>query len=221
MGVYVDKSDKLEKKITGAGVIIVEDYRTMNNTDENTIPTILIGRNKASQTSSDFGGGFSKKHKKISKTASDELLEESRNLIHVSEDILEDSVFFDISGTRDTYYRVYVIKGQNVSTKFFLHNRRIIDSHPQSKRQWRETDFIYHIPIDNIEFDKLLERKKVKVLDVHDHEVTLHMRLRKALFYGKEQILETVKSGEEIFTRSDLITVEDNTWLDGTSQFKA
>jgi hypothetical protein len=217
MGIYT----KNNRSYTGAGVIVVEDYRQANN--ENTVPTILVARNKASHTISDFGGGYAKKHRSLEVTASEELLEESRNLINLSPEILEKAKYFDIEGTRDTYYRVYVVKVQNVASKYYEHNREIIDSDPKSKRQWKETDKIYHVPIENIDFERLLDRKKILVADIHDEEIVLHMRLRKALKAGKKIILETVED-DPLFTKEDLITKDKNNnrpWLDGTYQFAA
>lgn len=211
MGIYTEKG----RSYSGSGVLIVEDYRK----GDETIPCVLVVRNRASHNVSDFGGGYAKKHKKIEVTASEELQEESRNLIRVSPAKIKSSRSFDIEGTRDTYYRVYVIKTQNVASKYFDLNKEVIDSDPNSTRQWKETDKIHHIPIANIKFDKLLDRQKIIVRDIHGEEVVLHMRLRKALHVGQNDILKVLKE-DPIFTKNDLLKIRknDKSFLIGTYQ---
>jgi hypothetical protein len=226
MGIYTEysKIEKKNKSYTGAGVIVVEDYRQNNHI----IPTILVARNNASNTVSDFGGGYDKKHQKIEITASTELLEESCNLILVDSSILKNSKYFDIEGTRDTFYRVYVIKAQNIASKYYDHNNQIITSNPASKRQWKETNSIHHIPIANIDFDALLNRQKVKIKDIHGEVVELHMRLRKALKTGKDYIFNSAND-TPLFTKNDLTYIQDSDidkdnallFLAGTYQFQA
>lgn len=212
MGIYTEKG----RSYSGSGVLIVEDYRK----GEETIPCILVVRNQASHNVSDFGGGYAKKHKKIEVTASEELQEESRNLIRVPSAKIKLSRSFDIEGTRDTYYRVYVVKTQNVASKYFDINREVIDSNPDSTRQWKETDKIHHIPIANIKFAKLLDRQKIIVRDVHDEEVVLHMRLRKALHTGQNIVLEVLKE-DPVLTKDNLLKIRENdkSFLIGTYQF--
>jgi len=214
MGIYTEN----DRHYSGAGVIVIEDYR---NSDKSVTPCILVARNRASQKVSDFGGGYAKKHKMIEVTAFEELLEESRNLINVGPDILKQSEQFDIL-KKDDYYRVYVIKGQNVATKYFRENMEIIDSDPDSKRHWKETDGIHHVPIDNIPFDILTERGRKFVKDIHGNDIELQMRLRKALFAGKDIIMRVLGT-EPIFSRDDLVITEEsnNEWLNGTNTFIA
>jgi hypothetical protein len=212
MGVYFEKS----KKITGAGVIIVEDYK---NYDNKVIPTILVVKNRSSGYLSDFGGSYSKKHYDISKTAADELREESINLIDIPSDILAEHEYYDIPGIKDTYYRVYVIKAKNISGKYFFINKKIIDSHPDSKKYWKETKSIHHIPIDTIKFEALLDRKTVKFKDVRNKTNKIHMRLRKALFYGKDVINEVLKE-ESLVSKKNLVIETENGFKRGTYVFR-
>lgn len=207
------------KSYTGAGVIVVEDYRTKDN---KIVRSILIVRNKASQKSSDFGGSYENTHNSLTITASKELLEESRNLIKVSPKILEQSKSFDIQNERqNTSYRIYIIKTQNVSSKYYNHNKNIIDADHNSKKQWKETDLIYHIPIDNIDFDRLLDRKTIVVSDVHNEDVVLDMRLRKLLKVGEALIRKSSIEDKPIITKLDLEKIDNNnlTFLIGTYQF--
>ena len=206
-----------DKSYTGAGVLVVEDYRK----DGERIPCVLIARNKSSQKSSDFGGSYETSHKSISVTASKELLEESCNLINVKSEILEKSNSIDIDGYRNTFYRVYVIKAQNISSKYFNNNKTIINEHPDSKRQWKETDKIYHIPISNIDFDTLLLRKTIVVKDVNGDNVILDMRLRKVLKSGEDIIRATINESP-IITKKNLVKIDSGKpFLIGTHQFYA
>lgn len=214
MGVYKEN----DKSYTGAGVMVVEDYWKNGKI----IPTILVARNKASQICSDFGGSYENKHLILAETASKELLEESRNLIKVKPEILQKSKKVDIDGYRNTYYRAYIIKVHNISTKYYEHNKKIINSSESSKRQWKETDRIYHIPISNIKFESLLDRKKVIIKDVNNEEVVLGMRLRKLLKRG-EGLIHNVLSEDPIMTKKDLrkINKSEYSFLIDTYQFKA
>lgn len=215
MGIYTD-TDNDFIKITGAGVIIVEEYKDCNN---KIINTILVVKNRSSNYLSDFGGGYSKKHGDISKTASDELREESRNLIDIPGDVLQYHKHYDIPGLKDTYYRVYICKAKNISGKYYFINKKIIDSDPDSKRCWKETKSIHHIPINSIDFDTLLDRKTVKFTDVHNKTNKVHMRLRKALFYGKNIIDEVLKE-EPIISKDNLVTETEPGFKKGTYVFR-
>jgi hypothetical protein len=216
MGVYFEKS----KKITGAGVIIVEDYKNYNN---KLIPTILVVKNRSSGYLSDVGGSYSKKHADISETVADELREESINLIDIPADILAEQAYYDIPvsqlSVKDTYYRVYIIKAKNISGKYFFINKKIIDSHPDSKKYWKETKSIHHIPIDTINFDALLDRKTVKFKDVHNKTNKIHMRLRKALFYGKDIINEVLKENP-LVSKKNLVIETEQGFKRGTYVFR-
>jgi len=201
MGVF---NDDTKIKLSGAGVLIVEEYRHNNLV----VPCILVVRNRSSKELSDFGGTFDSKHSHISDTASAELLEESRNLIKIPADVvLRHSICFDIGGKpsySDHKYRVYVIKAQNIASKYYNLNKQIIDADPNSKNYFKETDLIAHIPISNIDFDTLLDRKSIYIKDVHNKSYKISMRLRKILSTGRANILNAIKT-EPIITSADLV----------------
>jgi len=201
MGVFNDDDAKI--KLSGAGVLIVEEYRRNNLV----IPCILVVRNRSSKELSDFGGTFDSKHSHISDTASAELLEESRNLIKIPADVLRHSISFDIGGKpsyADHKYRVYVIKAQNIASKYYNLNKQIIDADPNSKHYFKETDLIAHIPISNIDFDTLLDRKSIYIKDVKGVSYKISMRLRKILSTGQADILNAIKT-DPIITSADLV----------------
>jgi hypothetical protein len=213
MGSYTD-----DKMFTGSGVLLVENYRSCDN---ETIPSVLVALNRSSNVLMDFGGGYSKKHGRISQTASDELLEESRNLIDVSADFLEKSKYFDIraSANREEYYRVYVIKVRNIASKYYNYNKQLIDSNKDTKYQWRETSSIHHIPLSSIDFHTLLDRKTVMLTDVHNNTFKTHMRLRKAMAIGKSIFTDVLESIPAV-SNSDLIIETNPGFLKGTYSFK-
>lgn len=201
MGVFNDDDAKI--KISGAGVLIVEEYKS-NNLG---VPCILVVRNRSSKELSDFGGTFDSKHSHISDTASAELLEESRNLIKIPAAVLRRSITFDIGGKpsyADHRYRVYVIKAQNIASKYYNLNKQIIDADPNAKNYFKETDLIVHIPISNIDFSTLLDRKSVYIKDVHNKSHKISMRLRKILSTGQPKILDAIKT-DPIVTSADLV----------------
>lgn len=203
--------DSIDSDLTGSGVIIVEKYRTFDN---KIIPTILVGLNRSSNLLMDFGGSRSIKHKSINHTASAELLEETSNLVYIDPSILELQQHFDIPKS----YRVYIIKAQGISSKYFDHNKKSISKLPKL-RAFKEIKSIHHIPISNIDFETLLDRKSVYVEDVHHKKLKLHMRLRKALYYGKDLILKILDS-KPIITKSNLITNYNISNIPNTYTFK-
>lgn len=195
-------------KYTGAGVLIIEDYKTFTG---ESIPSIVLGKNKANQTLSDFGGGYSKLHKEISVTASKELLEESSHLIHVSPDIVINFMYVDIPVGKEKnigMYKVYFCKINGLSTKYYNSNRNTLQE-IGAKRQWLESDAIVHIPIENIDFDDLLVRGKKIVSDVYGKKHVLSMRLRKVLKYGKD-VIDKKHKEIPIMTKNDMKCSTDN-----------
>ena len=71
----------------------------------------------------DFGGGLTNKNIKLN--AAKELLEESAGLILVSTKIY--SVYYDYYYTANKYYRIFFLRIDNIDTKIFKHNYKILD----------------------------------------------------------------------------------------------
>lgn len=220
MGIYVEKThtDK-SVSFSGAGVLVVEEYRIKSG---QIVPCVLLVKNKASQELSDFGGGYDLKHKKLSETASSELLEESRNLIKIPSEILEKEVFVDIEG-KPSYsgvkYRAYIIKIQNIASKYFNINMHKIDRNPESKIYFKETDSIHHIPVSNIDFEKILDHGSVFVKDIKGNRLKLCMRIRKILFSSKKQIEEVLKT-KPLLTKENIVIDNTKNFAEGTYTFK-
>lgn len=211
MGIYVDKVSG--HQITGAGILIVEEYWTMHNKKSY---TVLVAQNRASNSLCDFGGGYEAlKHSDIRNTASAELLEESRNLIDIEADDLKNTKYFDIiaSESKRDYYRVYVIKANNIASKYFNYNKKIIDSNSLSKRAWKETSSIHHIPLDSIDFERILDHKSVYLTDVRGVKSKAHMRLRKILAnVGRDNLIDIIENTKPAVTKNDLI-MEDGAYI--------
>lgn len=213
MGVYKDA--KTKKDFSGAGVLIVEKYKSDNG---KTIPCILVVMNSAAKTLSDFGGAFSAKHKKLYETARLELLEESKNLINIPAKTIKSAKQIDIDAGKRGNYKAFVIKVANISTKYFNHNSKVINAHPKSTKYWKETQTIHHIPISSIDFDNLLQRKATYFTDVRNKKIKVSMRLRKILF-GSKNILLEVLNDKSIVTKKNLTKIQSSDFKNGTYSF--
>ncbi len=187
MAIYKNKNGLT---YSGAGVLIIEDYYTKNG---NIVPCILLARNHSSQLFMDFGGTYEDKHGSLKITAAIELQEESRNLFNISSEYLINYV--DVPH-KIHFYRIYLIKINGVSSKYYNHNMRLIEkkykegihvSHP-----WRETDMISHIPIENINWNIMDKRGKITIKDINNNLVTLHTRTKNVIFYAYSLILNNI-----------------------------
>jgi len=200
---------KSNKMFSGSGVIIIEDYVKKDGTIE---PCIILARNKSSKIYNDFGGGidsrYLKKHslnESIILTAIKELREESRNLIMVRKDMLK--TYIDINtGKKNTndFYRGFFIKINGINRKYFVKNMKIIDKNKSIPKYWKETDSITHIPIKNIDFDKLEKRGKIHLIDIYGNDIPIHGRVKRLLYYGKPHITKVSKQ-KSYLTRHDMI----------------
>lgn len=199
---------------SGAGVLIIEDYYKKNGTK---IPCILLARNKASQKFMDFGGSYEKKDNSLKETAHNELREESRNLFNIDQKYFVNYV--DIPAGQ-YYYRVYLLKINGTSRKYYDHNKRLLDNNTKIyiPRMWRETDMIAHIPLKNIDFNKLNIRGTIILKDINDNPVILHGRTKAAIYYARNKIEKIIKS-HPIATRKDLIIHKSKKFTNGTYSF--
>lgn len=219
MGIYV------ENNITysGAGVLIIEDYYNRDGTVE---PCIILVRNKASGEYTDFGGAYEKKHGSLQITAIKELREESLNLFNISIRFFINNINgidnIDIPAPNNHFYRLYILKINGVSRKYFLHNNKLIDTIHQKgvhiPRYWRETDDISHIPINNIDFTNLDKRGKIILQDINGRNITINGRIKRGLHYGRKIIMKQIKQ-QPIAKRSDIIKYRSTDWLNNTYSY--
>jgi len=216
MGIYIDNNITY----SGAGALIVEDYYKRDGTIE---PCIILVKNKASGEYTDFGGGYEKKHGSLQITALKELREESRNLFNIAPRFFTDNNSVDLPAPSDHFYKLYILKINGVSRKYFLHNSRLLDMLHQKNiihipRYWRETDDISHIPIKNIDFKKMDKRGKIILQDVDGKSIIISGRIKKGLHYGKQTILRQLKQ-QPIARRRDLNKYKSTDWLNNTYSY--
>lgn len=199
MGVYTEG----DKHYSGAGVLIVEDYYMK---DGEVVPCIILVKNKASGEYSDFGGSYEKKHISLKETASKELQEESRNLFVIDPKFMTNYV--DIPAFSNNFYRVYLLKINGANRKYFLHNKNLIDTAHQNDthvpRSWRETSDIAHIPIKNIDYDKLAVRGKITVQDINGKDIIFSGRIKKIIRNTKLYI-EKLVNENPIAKRNNIV----------------
>jgi hypothetical protein len=210
MAIYKDSSGKL---LSGAGILILEKYNKKNGEIVN---SIIVVRNRYSGKYMDFGGTYEKKYKSLQETAHHELREESINLYNISPKYFK--TFFDIPSGKDMFYRVYVIKINGTQRKYFHTNRKLIHNNKQVSRCWKETDDIAHIPIKNIDFNKLNDKSRFSVFDVDNRELKLHARLKKALYYGKNIIFKH-KNNKPLLDKNNIKIHKSKSFTNNTKSF--
>jgi len=218
---------------SGAGVMVIEDYYKKDHSsnslksiepDVNQIepnvnqiepflnkkiePCIVLLRNRSTGIFSEMGGIYEKKHQNLVKTAITELREESRNLFNLV--CLENALtqYTDIPVDSHTYYRVYFVKINGSSTKYFTHNMQILDQSSDTPIYWKETDQLAHVPINQL-IDLDLNKKGVKVKTVNGEEIKLSRRTRKVIRYGFDNIMNIVKE-PPLLSRKDLKLFDHN-----------
>jgi hypothetical protein len=213
MGIYTEE----EIDYSGSGVLIIEDYYKKNGNVE---PCIILVRNKASGEYTDFGGSYELKHGSLQETASIELREESRNLFNIDPKFMTNEI--DMHAFNNQYYRIYLLKVNGVSRKYFLHNSKLIDSLHQKgikiPRSWRETDDIVHIPIKNIDFDTLGARGKIILQDIEGNNIKLGGRTKKVIHYTKNTIINMINQNPTA-KRKDMIVHKSTNWTNMTYSY--
>lgn len=192
------------KDFSGSGVLIIEKYIK----NKNKIPSIVLVRNNSSKLFSDFGGTHEKKHKTLETTASNELNEESRNLIDINPKILSKKEYIDIIANkkRNIYYRIYIVRVDGICRKYYHHNKEVIDD-SDAKKYFKETDDITHIPLDNINFDNI-KNLSGSIKDIYDNDIKLNMRVRNILSNAHDTIVSVMKS-DALANQSDFDLKKD------------
>lgn len=206
-------TDRYGNAISGAGILIIEDYYKKNG---DIVKSIVVVRNKYSGKYMDFGGTYEKKHGNLKVTAHNELREESINLYNIAPKYFK--TYFDIPAGNTMFYRVFVIKLNGTSRKLYNNNKKIINNNPNVPRCWKETDDIAHIPIQNIDFDRIGNKSKFDILDIDNRKLILHGRLKKALYYGKQLLLEYMNQ-KPLLKYSDIVIHKSNRFTNNTYSF--
>ncbi len=201
--IYVDG-----KYVSGAGVIVIEDYKRKDGTMES---CVILGRNKASRKYADFGGSYEKKHGNIASTGSSELREESRNLLRVCPRYLKK--YCDIEGHNSEYYRCYFVKINGISRKYFCHNMNLIDKN-NAPRCWRETDNIAHVPITHL---NITQHRNI-VLDINGMPIVIGTRVKK-IFKCCLSMINAFAKKRPLITRNNMVHDNSMSFLSGTLSF--
>ena len=211
---------------SGAGVMVIEEYYTKTGKIE---PCILLVKNGASGLFTDFGGSYEKKHANLKVTAHNELREESRNLFNISEKYFKKYVDIPV-GTGNQFYRVYIIKINGISRKYFNHNKNLIDKYhdaalkrgTQEKhipRSWRETIDIVHIPFQNINFNLLGARGHIILTDIDGKRIDLHGRAKRCIYYSQATLYNVIKD-KPIARKRNIKIHKSNSWTNGTYTYQ-
>lgn len=195
----------MNSSYTGAGVLIIENYKKR-------IPSVILVQNKASKELMDIGGGTSmtKDMNKIINLAVSEAHEETCGLIRLNNETIRNSDFKDVNANKigSKIYRSYVLRIDNISTKLFDHNCKLLHSTKGIPKHWKETLKLVHIPIDNIDFDTILDRGNNKLRDVNDKEYKVIKRVRNVIKSHEELLLkfrDNVDNVPYIMDRKNLV----------------
>jgi hypothetical protein len=214
MGIYRDMNNGLF--YSGAGVLVVEDYYTDRNT---VVPCVLLVKNKASALYTDFGGAYETNHQSLGETARNELREESVNLFNINK---RHFVYYVDIPSGKYFYRVYILKINGVSRKYYKQNKKLLDTRYAKgirvPRSWRETDGLAHIPLKNIDFNKFNVRGAITVRDVDHKPITLHGRAKKAINYSYPVLLNHVNA-KPLARKKDIEVYQSNNFLNGTISY--
>lgn len=157
--------DKCWKGYSGAGVILV----TSNN-------ELVLVREKRSKKYSDAGGNIQDDvpEPSIEMSASNELLEETRNLVKIPAKVLRHYPNFTVKDqTGNHVYRVYFVKKDVSCAEFYESDTRGLDS------SFRETDKITKFPIDAAL--KSISTGKSSIPDTENNQQPLRKRTQKIL----------------------------------------
>ena len=205
------------KTYSGAGVVVVEKYRKSNGV---VVPCIILVRTKMSGLYMDFGGTYETSHGGLRVTATSELREESRNLLHVSP--LKLKKYVDIPSGRHSY-RAYIIRIEGIIRKYFDYNAKLLDRRHKKginvPRSWRETDDIRHIPISEINPIKLGMRGMITLKDVNGVNIHLHGRAKSVLMHSYRLILNALKKNP-LGRFNDMRIQKSADWKNKTYRFK-
>jgi hypothetical protein len=129
--------------ITGAGVLLFEDYRPKNTTKSR--PVVILCQDTHGLCS-DFGGKLD--NHSITNCAKRELMEESRNMFRFDEKVIGNLPYYVLN---DTYvsFAAKITSSEGIQSKYFPNNKNIIDN--QCKIHcWKETEELVRFYIDEL-----------------------------------------------------------------------
>lgn len=200
----------MNTNITGAGVILIENYR-INNKYE---PCVILFRNGISGKYSD-AGGFVDRGETVKQAAARELKEESLNLFRINPNKLKYAV------THQSYMCYFLgIRGPIFST-YYHHNRKILHS-PRVPPEWRETDDMIRITIQQfIKSGGLVYSGDIATMDTKGNRVIILGRTKACI---REAIRQTIikmilKNSFELNKNVNYTDKRGLTFLNGTKTY--
>ena len=163
--------DMDSKKITGAGILIIEKYKNMNC-------YVLFRGRKTGQYQEP--GGFRDAGEDAKDTACRECREETANLFTFNKKKLSYFITFN------NQYITFVIYIKGLQLKKYFDNIKLV--HAKCDYHWKETDDIVRVPLQNINPDTF-----PKTIDINGNEITLRGRTRDILRIAS-RVVNTVLS---------------------------
>lgn len=129
------------KYFSGAGIILLEQI--------NDIWYVILIKDHTGRFS-DAGGMYDKHHKSLKDVAIQELREESRNLINITNPLVLTHYIDNHYKKNDTYYRSYIVNISGININDFYTNKLIIDSSVIASSCWKESTDIIRIKLKDL-----------------------------------------------------------------------
>jgi len=152
---------------TGAGVIIIEQYKNKDKTRDE--PAIILFKGTGSQKYNDLGGSIDKKDDTgkypLATTAAREAFEESRGLIKFTKPTHIGPLFIDKKKYRG---HIVAIKPGSLKTEDYQSNRDKLDKKQGIPHIWKETDEIARFYISDLVSKGIFKRGSKRTLNDAD-----------------------------------------------------
>jgi len=179
-----------DTRFSGAGILLLEK---INNR------WVLILIRDHTKTYADPGGNYELTHENLAKTATEELREESRNLLHIINHHSLNNYVDTYSNYYRSYYRSYIININGIKEDDFLHNMNIIDTYNRDKGHvngcWRETSGLKKFYLDDL-FESInkFEEGKFSCKDINQNVEIIRKRIFDILkaFKNKENLINLI-----------------------------
>lgn len=213
-------TDEKGHKYSGAGVLVLEDYRFDDNREE--LCAVLVKNPKGKYM--DFGRVYKDKDSSLDKTANKGLFKESLGLYNIAPRHLKPAATIKVPKTKtncvETKYKSYIVKINDSSRSHFYHNRTMMKL---SKQRNIRVPYLYHkdkkvdivhVPIKNIDFVSKTVR------DIDGNVIELSGRTLEVMKASKNEILAH-RNARPVARASDLFINKGNNWVDNTMSFLA
>lgn len=150
-----------------SGVLLFQNYHKNGSSSL----TVLLFRDKHSGMYSLLVGGVDP-GETVVQTAARECMEESLNLFRPSTVVLSNSPYVVHKNTR-----CYILRApDNTQSSWYDTNRHIINSHSNIPHEWRETDRIARVDINNLPMSLLSSHGHIQAVDTNGNTITIMAR---------------------------------------------